>query len=238
MKKILIFGGTEDGRELAERLSENKELIITLSVATELGKELVGSDKINVLMGRLDQNQIKDIIGENDIIIDATHPYAVEVSKNIALVVRDKKLLRLLREESKLIGAVMAENIKDACSKCGSGNVLAATGSKQIAEYTCLERVYARVLPTKESVKLCYDAGLDDEHIIKHFGRNTVEENIEVINKYEIKNLITKDGGNRGGFKEKKRAAEITGVKFIVIKRPNEEGYSLEELLRILGDLR
>jgi precorrin-6x reductase len=236
VNKILIFAGTEDGRELAEKLSKNRELNVTLSVATEFGKELVNSDKLKVLMGRLDENQIRKVIEEHDIIIDATHPYAVEISKNIFQAKGNKKLLRLLREESKLGKSVIAKDIKDACSKCDEGHVLAATGSKQIAEYTCLDRVYVRVLPTEESIKLCYDAGLGDNQIIRHFGKNTVEENIEIINKYNIKNLITKDGGDRGGFNEKKEAAERTGIKFIVIKRPEEEGYSLEELLRILGE--
>ena len=234
MKKILIFGGTIDGRELAERLSSDSNINVTLSVATEFGKALI-DDKINTIVGRLEKDEIEQLISSFDAIIDATHPYAKIISKNISDVCKDKKVYRLIRDESNLDGVIEAEDIKDACKKCGEGNILAATGSKEIAQYINLERVYARVLPTKESVMLCKMAGLKEENIIESFGKVTVEENLEIIKKYNIKNLITKDGGKRGGFEEKKEAARIAGINFIVIRRPKEEGYHLEELIALLG---
>jgi len=234
VKKILIFGGTIDGRELAERLASDKGLEVTLSVATEFGKSLIG-DGINTIVGRLEKNEIEHLISSFDIVVDATHPYAKIISKNILDVKKDKKLYRLIRDESNLDGVIEAKGIKDACDKCSEGNILAATGSKQIAQYTNLKRVYARVLPTKESVLLCKLAGLKEENIIERFGKSSVKENLEIIEKYDIKNLITKDGGKRGGFEEKKEAARIAGINFIVIKRPKEEGYHLEELIELLG---
>jgi len=237
VKKILIFGGTIDGRELAERLSADKDLKVTLSVATEFGKSLI-DEGINTIVGRLEKNEIEHLISSFDVVVDATHPYAKIISKNILDVKKDKKVYRLIRDKSNLDGVIEAEDIKDACKKCSEGNILAATGSKEIGQYTNIERVYARVLPTKESILLCKMAGLKEENIIESFGKTTVEENLEVIRKYNIKNLITKDGGKRGGFEEKKKAAMIAGINFIVIKRPKEEGYHLEELILLLGGMK
>jgi len=236
MEKMLIFGGTEDGRELAETLSKNSKWRITLSVATAFGKKMVQTDQLTVIVGRLSVEEMKTLMKDYAVIIDATHPYAVEVSKNIAAAAGDRPVLRLVRENSDMGTSIMVDSIEEACQHCREGNILAATGSKQIAEYKgYLDRVYARVLPTEASVNLCYEAGLPDEQIIKHFGRNSVAENKALIEKYKIKNLITKDGGSRGGFAEKKQAAEEAGIAFIVIRRPEETGYSMTQLINHLG---
>ena len=41
---------------------------------------------------------------------------------------------------------------------------------------------------------------------------------------------MTKDGGKEGGFPEKAAAAKETGAVLIVLRRPEEEGVSMEQL--------
>ena len=54
---VLIFGGTTEGRELAQILSE-KNIPATVSVATPLGaEELAGLSGITVLVGRKDTEE-------------------------------------------------------------------------------------------------------------------------------------------------------------------------------------
>ena len=43
--------------------------------------------------------------------------------------------------------------------------------------------------------------------------------------------LVTKDGGRAGGFEEKAAAAREAGAELVVIGRPAETGYTLEEIL-------
>ena len=67
---ILIFGGTTEGRELAERLAGEfsateipREGRITVSVATELGaEELQKIDGIDILVGRMDISAMKSAL--------------------------------------------------------------------------------------------------------------------------------------------------------------------------------
>lgn len=238
---ILIFSGTSDGNEIIEKLS-NLPVNLIVSVATEYGKNLVINKEVEILSKRLNSTEIENVIIEKNIsiIIDATHPYATEVSSNIkeACNKTDKKYHRLLREQSLYDTHItLVENIAQACEITVSGNVLATTGSKQIHEYTTLDnyknRLYARVLPTEESVELCTRIGLEESRIIQSLGVLSVEENVDTINKLNIKSLITKDGGVKGGFPQKSEACKLTKTKLIVIKRPieNSNYYSVDEIL-------
>ena len=106
---ILIFGGTTEGRELAERLAGEfsateipREGRITVSVATELGaEELQKIDGIDILVGRMDISAMKSALCGYDLCIDATHPYAVEATKNIRKACEEASVpyWRLLREK-------------------------------------------------------------------------------------------------------------------------------------------
>ena len=85
MCDLLIFGGTTEGRLLAEFCCAN-EIGAYVSVATEYGAELLPrSEQVHVLVGRADSDGIADMIKKHNIsvVIDATHPYAEEVSRNI-----------------------------------------------------------------------------------------------------------------------------------------------------------
>ena len=100
MFRILIFGGTTEGRQLAEYCEDNA-VPADVSVATEYGASLLPQG-INKLVGKLDAAQMTDIFKKNNysIVIDATHPYAVEVTKNIRTACKalDVPFYRLLRD--------------------------------------------------------------------------------------------------------------------------------------------
>ncbi len=77
MCELLIFGGTTEGRLLAE-YCEKSGIAADVSVATEYGAELL-PEGVNVLCGRLDNSQMTAFMKKKRcaMVIDATHPYAV-----------------------------------------------------------------------------------------------------------------------------------------------------------------
>jgi len=85
MSKILLFGGTTEGRMIAGILSDNK-IECDVCVATEYG-EMVMEEMpfVHVMAGRLSCSDMTALVqnGGYDAVIDATHPFAVEVSANI-----------------------------------------------------------------------------------------------------------------------------------------------------------
>ena len=77
---ILIFGGTTEGREISHLLAERGAQVL-VCVATEYGREEQGkAPGITVLTGRKDRTAILSLLEGADLCIDATHPYAENIS--------------------------------------------------------------------------------------------------------------------------------------------------------------
>ena len=103
MTEILVFGGTSEGRELAEWLSARGTCEVVACSATELGGELVsGLPGVEALVGPLDAQAKEQLVAAHDFacIVDATHPYAVHVSQSLSALARAHglPLLRLVRD--------------------------------------------------------------------------------------------------------------------------------------------
>ena len=185
--------------------------------------------------------------GDKLTVIDATHPYAVEVTENLkyAALQNGFEYIRIIREESSP-AAGNVNRYADTAECAGSidkleGNILLTTGSKELGEYCShiseetKTRTYVRVLPSAESLKICEENGIEPRHIIAMHGPFSEEMNEALIRQYDIKHLITKDSGTNGGFAEKLGAAEKCGAQLHVISRPvKEEGISVEEAYRII----
>ena len=78
MYKVLLFGGTVEGRTVAEYLNENK-IPSMVCVATEYGESLLPQGEyLELSHERLDEKQMEErmLQMENGLVIDATHPYA------------------------------------------------------------------------------------------------------------------------------------------------------------------
>ena len=276
MCKIWIFGGTTEGRLLAEYCSREK-IEAWVSVASEYGEELLqeelmesgnagnqdlnhntclakknlktvqASSVIKVLRGRMDRYQMEEFIRNQGIhlVIDATHPHARLVSEEIQEAcgrtgVRLERCLRAEGEQNKARDWVEVDSIQEAVSFLSSvsGVIFATTGSKelealcQIPDYQ--KRVYARVLPTSNVLKKCEKLGITGSHLIAMQGPFSTEMNTLFLRETKAEWLLTKDSGRAGGFQEKVEAARENGTRVVVIRRPEENGISLEEAMEVL----
>ena len=135
MSRLLIFGGTTEGRLLAQALSR-RGVSAAVSVATELGaEELSGLPGITPLVGRKTVEEMAALLSGYDRCVDATHPYAREVSANIRSACRSAgvPLRRLLRRESQLpAGSILAGSPEGAAQFLQSRPPGAAGGGKSI----------------------------------------------------------------------------------------------------------
>ncbi len=252
MKKIVIFGGTSEGRLLAKYCDENFIPAI-VCVATEYGTELLEEYKnISVSEGRKDEEAMKKLFLDNNVekVYDATHPYAKIVSENIIKVCNELELeyVRILRD-SKVLDKTLEkyykefENIEEVVDYLKDKNekVLIATGSKELYKYKELEvkNLYPRVLANMIGIKACEDIGIPSSNIIAMQGPFDIDTNVALLKKYACKYLVTKESGDIGGFSEKIEACKKVDAKALVIKRPTkEEGVSLEEAISGLEDLK
>ena len=125
-------------------------------------------------------------------------------------------LRRLLRRESQLPpGSILAGSPEEAAQFLQSreGNILLAIGAKGLSAFSGLdpERLYPRVLPVEESLSACRRAGVPTKNIIAMHGPFSQKLNEAILEQYRIRWMVTKDGGSAGGFGEKVSAAQNTG---------------------------
>ena len=171
---------------------------------------------------------MKRIIIKNNIklIVDLSHPYAMEVSKN-AIKAADKCKIKYFRYERKNIDFNYItrfdsyEKIIDYLNNT-NGNVLLTIGSKNIKYFNNLDkkRIYIRILPSIESLKICKKYGFLAEHIIAIMGPFSKELNMVLLKEFNIKYLVTKESGIEGGVIEKIEASKELNVEIIMINRP------------------
>lgn len=239
--RLMIFGGTTEGRVLARRLAEAGAQV-TVSVATDMGaEELADIPGLAVLTGRRDAAAMQALLQDFDLCIDATHPYAAEASANIraACTAAGVSLRRAARPASTAADAAFtAENTAEAAAFLAGqeGNILLTTGAKELPAFAALDkaRLFARVLPTHEGISACEALGIPHRNIFAMQGPFGTALNCAIFEQYHIAWLVTKDGGQAGGFAEKLEAARRTGTKVVLIRRPADAGEEPEQLLQEL----
>ena len=241
--KIMIFSGTTEGRQLSRLLAE-KGAAVTVCVATEYGCEEQGeASGITVLTGRKTVEEMTSLLRGGDLCVDATHPYAVEVTKSVrrACAAAGVPYRRLLRGRSADTDAMVVDSAEAAAELLADreGNILLATGMKELPAFAAIPpaRLYPRVLPTGESIAACERAGIPHRNILAMQGPFSTELNEALIRQFRIAFLVTKDGGKAGGFQEKVQAAKNTGIELVLIRRPEETGETFEEIAAACEEL-
>ncbi|MGN0734330.1 MAG: precorrin-6A reductase [Anaerovoracaceae bacterium] len=236
MCKVILFGGTTEGRLLAQFLDENR-IDSVVCVATEYGGSLVrGCSYVKVIEERLDETEMEELINSEkpQLVIDATHPFAKIVTENIlrASENTETEYMRVVRDSDGASSdeAVYVDTVDDAVAWLKDnteGKILATTGSKELAKYTEIpdyqSRVYARVLSTAESVMKAAELGFEGANLIAMQGPFSREMNKALLTDCGIRYLVTKESGNTGGYADKLEACRECGVTPVIIGRPAAE---------------
>ncbi len=231
MKKIFLIAGTEDGRELAGFLL-SMGYDVTASVVSSYGRQLLERyEGLKINDRRLDAEELSAYIDEHGIeaVVDASHPYAENVSSNVMKVCREKKLpcIRYERGEhelnyDKIYHANNYDAAADLAAKLGR-IIFLTTGSRSLKVF--VERlkdceVIARVLPTAAVLTECERLGMTPKNIVAMLGPFSRELNAAMFRQFRAEVIVTKDGGSIGGVDEKVEAASMLGLPVVMIDRP------------------
>lgn len=248
MSKIVLFGGTTEGRKLAG-FCERHQIETVVCVVSQYGEMLLPkSSYVTVKQKPLNLEDMENLFQEEkpELVLDATHPYAKAATENIAAAcgaggITYVRVLRETKEWDVQGGTVWVNSVKEAVEwlKVHQGTVLVTTGSKELAAFTQLDsfaqRIYARVLPDSQALACCEKLGFAKNHLIAMQGPFSLELNRAILEMTKAQYLVTKESGQAGGFLEKVEAASQLGVTSLVIGRPVEEtGMSLQEAYRLL----
>lgn len=250
MYRAIVFAGTTEGYEISRYLS-GQSVPVLVCTATEYGAESLTEDEcLHVRSGRMTAEEMEALFREEkpEIVVDATHPYAVLVTENIEKACRQTEIpyLRVLRTDGNGTpggrGVVCVEDVSGAVEflRHTEGNVLLTTGSKELAAFTGIEdyksRLFARVLSLPSVMVACKELGFEGRNLIGMQGPFSRELNSAMLRQYGCRYLVTKDTGGAGGFTEKIEAAQECGVTAVVIGRPPQKaGVSVKEAKVILA---
>ncbi|MCX7654823.1 MAG: precorrin-6A reductase [Fervidobacterium sp.] len=252
--KLLILSGTSDGNNLACELSKYNHTVIVTST-TDLGKFFASKFfkeskcKVKVLKKVFkNENDIIEFVKNQKIemIIDCTHPFAENI-KSILTQLQDQILIVRYERPKIEIGylkAIEVSSFEQAAKACQKfKNIFLSIGSSRINFFENLiksgKNIYARVLPTKDSIDKCLKAGIKMENLVLDVGPYTLEKNLEHFRKSQAEVVVSKDSGQSGGLFEKIKACEILEIPIIIIK-PRENSlcnkfYSLNQIVEFVN---
>ncbi len=248
MCKVMIFGGTTEGRLLAEYCGKNR-IPAYVSVVSEYGRDLLGENRyIRPVTGAMDAEQMRNWLTEKkiELVIDATHPYARNATENIKEACRRTKTgyrrcARSTESGHETVGNITFQTPAETAAwlEKSEGNIFVTTGSNELEVFAgagrLRERIYARVLPSSAVVRKCEELGISGKHLICMQGPFSKEINAAMLRQANAAFLVTKETGKAGGFDEKLEAAEECGVRAVIIGHPEENGETMESLFETLS---
>lgn len=249
MYDVILFGGTTEGRLLGEELCR-LFLPSLICTATEYGGELVNitSSAAKLRMGRISESEMRSLFTchQPKLIIDATHPYATQVTKNLraACEALELRYLRIVRECLSSDGCYQCETMPELISLLNSkpGKIFSTLGAKEAPALTAVEdykkRIILRILPQPFVLDKCLKLGYSPANIICMQGPFSEKINLAMFIETGAALLVTKESGEQGGFEEKLSAARACDMDVLVLRRPPEaDGISLNEAIAKLGEL-
>ena len=230
---ILVLAGTKDGRDLIVLL-DNAGYKVMASVFSDYGRQLIQLDHVLINVGPLDADGLVKLIASNNVnmVVDASHPYAVNVSQNAMLACQNTGIhyLRYERPTTAIPvyeGLHVVHDYDQAIQVAASlGKVIfLTTGSRHLKLFkdaTCLYalRLIARVLPEPSVLQECLDLGFSPKDIIAVQGPFSHDLNLALFKEYKAEVIITKNSGQVGGSDTKMTAAMALRLPLVVIDRP------------------
>ena len=230
---IFVAAGTQDGRELAARLLQ-AGYPVTASVVSSYGEKLLQAYPGMVINDEpLDEDALVRYmeLHEVHVFVDASHPYAANVSQNAMQACRRLAVPYIRYERQSvpfLYDKVYCVDSYEAAAKKAAElgqNVFLTTGSRNVRAFT--ESAYlqghtitARILPVDKVVAECTELGLTPKNIVALQGPFSKELNRELYRQYAADVIVTKNSGEIGGTDTKLEAAKELGLPVVMIDRP------------------
>lgn len=245
-RKIWLIGGTCESAVIAKELAF-AGLPCTISVTTDAAKSLYPTSPfLEIWVGKLTLSDIKSFLRIHEItaIVDASHPYATEISQ-LAITVASEHELPYLRYERPLEDREPENPIhkNSPLSQTPRGNVITLENLDHLFQENYLENqrvlltlgykalsrflpwqdratLFARILPSITGLTAALASGFTPDRILAI--RPPISANLEkaLWEQWEISLVVAKSSGVPGGEGVKRALAEELGVALILLERP------------------
>ena len=221
---ILVFGGTTEGRKAIEALEAAGSRYYYSTRGDE--QQVFLTHGIH-LKGGMELPEMITFCEKHDIrlIVDAAHPFAENLHRNLLLLALRLDLL-LVRFERiyppRRNDVIWCKDYQDAIRQMeehGVERLLALTGVNTISQlrsYWNYHDCWFRILHRKTSIELAKQTGFPENRLV--FYEEDATETL--ISQLQPDAILTKESGSSGGFSPKVESAKAAGIKVFAIERP------------------
>jgi precorrin-6A/cobalt-precorrin-6A reductase len=231
--RLWLIGGTTESVALAQAIASLR-LSCTVTVTTAAAEALYPkTPMLRVQVGRLDADQLEQFLQQQRIVavLDASHPYAVEISR-MATKAATKRQIPYLRFERSAVEAqadtpevISLDSFENllAGEYLYQQRVLLTVGYKALPLFRSWQdrsTLFARILPAVTSLEAAVTAGFSSDRIIALRPPVTAELEKALWRHWQISLVVTKASGAVGGEDIKRSVAAELGIRLVVIDRP------------------
>ena len=253
-KNVWILSGTSDGPEIANRLLELNYSVFASVLTYKAGQAYIENPKLHIITGKLNnKDQIIKFIKKNKIkfVVDATHPFAVIISKNLNNACKEINTPLLLFERKSLINKTnnffYIDNLKDINNvELENKNILLAIGSRFLSDtakyyMNCKANVFTRVLPTYESITKAFGSCIKNSNIAILEPSKNNERILEkkLCDFWEIDYVLCRESGSYSQ-KNWERIISGSNMKLFLVKRPkikHDYSYSFNQYKDLINHI-
>ncbi len=228
------MGGTSESAQLATAIAQAK-LACTISVTTVAATALYpAAPELQVVVRTFNFDQLLQFLQADRIvkILDASHPYAVEISQLAIAAARQLQIpyLRFERPVGSSPRYSCCPTISlDSLDALFTGDylqnqrVLLTIGYKFLAQFAAWQNratLFARILPSSAALEAALAAGFQSKRLFAIRPPVPLELERALWQHWQISLAVTKASGQPGGEDTKRTVAAELGVPLIVITRP------------------
>lgn len=235
-KRVLLLSGTSEGPVLARALLDEGFEVLTTVTTEEARENLFGGMKngLKVEVRGFTEDSLSDFLerGGADVVLDATHPFAVRITQTAHSVCGRLKVPYIRYERADWNapeGTLFADTFPEAAKILPSlgSRIMLTIGSRQLKHFVhlhgCLE-LFARILPNPRSLEQARKAGFTADRLLCLRPPFSRETNKKIFQQYKTEVMVTKASGPQGGVIEKVMAARELGIQVLMIRRPDQSG--------------
>jgi precorrin-6A/cobalt-precorrin-6A reductase len=229
-QNLWLIGGTSESREIAIEISRlNLSCVVT--VTTEDATRLYPKHPcLTVVINRLDKQKAGEFLKKYRIkrIIDASHPYACEISQ-LAIHLAATYQLPYLRYERPILDRKNVIEVESLYTLLNNNylqgkRVLLTIGYQSLKffqDWQDKATLYARILPKIDSLQAALNAGFSPKHLIAFRPPLDYAMEKALWQHWQIETVISKASGNVGGEAIKRQISQELNIPLILIQRPS-----------------